>query len=46
VKTIGDELMIRTADPADGVRLGIRIVDELAFHGSPPVRVGITQRPC
>ena len=41
VKTIGDELMIRVDDPAQGVRLGMRIVDELAFHGSPPVRVGI-----
>jgi YHS domain-containing protein len=41
VKTIGDELMIRVDDPVDGVRLGMRIVDELAFHGSPPVRVGM-----
>ena len=24
--------MIRVADPADAVRLGLRIVDELAFH--------------
>jgi adenylate cyclase len=41
VKTIGDEVMIRVADPAQAVRLGMRIVDELAFHGSPPVRVGM-----
>jgi YHS domain-containing protein len=41
VKTIGDELMIRTDDPNEAVRLGMRIVDELAFHGSPPVRVGV-----
>ena len=41
VKAIGDELMIRVSDPAAAVRLGMRIVDELAFHGSPPVRVGM-----
>jgi adenylate cyclase len=41
VKTIGDELMIRADDPLEAVRLGRRIVDELAFHGSPPVRVGV-----
>ena len=41
VKTIGDELMIRVDDPAEAVRLGMRIVDHLAFHGSPPVRVGM-----
>ena len=45
VKTIGDEVMIRVADPADAVRLGLRIVDELAFHESPPVRVGIHSGP-
>ncbi len=45
VKTIGDEVMIRVADPVDAVRLGIRIVDELAFHGSPPVRVGMHSGP-
>ena len=41
VKSIGDELMIRAEDPVGAVQLGIRIVDELAFHGSPPVRVGV-----
>jgi class 3 adenylate cyclase len=41
VKSIGDELMIRVEDPVGAVNLGIRIVDELAFHGSPPVRVGM-----
>ncbi|HEU4980330.1 MAG TPA: adenylate/guanylate cyclase domain-containing protein [Solirubrobacterales bacterium] len=45
VKTIGDEVMIRVSDPVDAVRLGMRIVDELAFHGSPPVRVGIHSGP-
>ena len=41
VKSIGDELMIRVEDPVGAVNFGIRIVDELAFHGSPPVRVGM-----
>jgi adenylate cyclase len=41
VKTIGDELMIRVTEPEKAVRLGMRIVDELAFHRSPPVRVGM-----
>jgi class 3 adenylate cyclase/YHS domain-containing protein len=45
VKTIGDEVMIRVADPDTAVRLGMRIVDELAFHGSPPVRVGMHSGP-
>jgi class 3 adenylate cyclase/YHS domain-containing protein len=41
VKAIGDELMIRVEDPVRAVQLGRRIVDELAFHCSPPVRVGM-----
>jgi adenylate cyclase len=41
VKTIGDEVMIRAADPDTGVRLAVEIVNQLAFHGSPPVRVGL-----
>jgi adenylate cyclase len=45
VKTIGDEVMIRTADAKTAVRLGTRIVDELAFHRSPPVRVGMHSGP-
>jgi adenylate cyclase len=45
VKTIGDEVMIRAGDPATAVRLGMRIVDDLAFHGSPPVRVGMHSGP-
>ena len=45
VKAIGDELMIRVADPTHAVRLGMRIVDELALHGSPPVRVGMHTGP-
>jgi adenylate cyclase len=45
VKSIGDELMIRVEDPVGAVRLGMRIVDELAFHRSPPVRVGMHSGP-
>lgn len=45
VKTIGDEVMIRVDEPVNAVRLGIRIADELAFHGSPPVRVGMHSGP-
>jgi adenylate cyclase len=45
VKTIGDEVMIRVADPVKAVRLGIQIVEELAYHGSPPIRVGMHSGP-
>ena len=41
VETIGDEVMIRVEDPGEAVRLGIQIVDRLAAHRSPPVRVGM-----
>jgi adenylate cyclase len=41
VKTIGDEVMIRVRDPRTAVRLGTEIARELAYHGSPPVRVGM-----
>lgn len=45
VKTIGDEVMVRTRRASDAVDLGRRIVDELARHRSPPVRVGIHSGP-
>jgi adenylate cyclase len=45
VKTIGDEVMVHLADPSRAVALGLRIVDELAKPGSPPVRVGIHSGP-
>ncbi len=45
IKTIGDEVMIRVREPAEAVRLGLRIVDELAAHGAPPVRVGMHAGP-
>jgi adenylate cyclase len=46
VKAIGDGLMIRCPDPADAVRLGLCLVEELAQDaGFPPVRVGIHTGP-
>lgn len=45
IKTIGDEVMVRTDDASDALELGCRIVDQLAAHGSPPVRVGIHSGP-
>lgn len=46
VKALGDGIMLRCADPAAAVRLGLRIVDELGTDpGCPPVRVGIHTGP-
>jgi adenylate cyclase len=46
VKAIGDGLMLRCSDPGDAVRLGLRLMDELAAEGDfPPVRVGIHTGP-
>ena len=46
VKAIGDGLMIRCEHPADAVRLGLCLVDELAQASDfPPVRVGIHSGP-
>lgn len=46
VKAIGDGLMLRCADPRGAVRLGLRVVSELADESSiPPVRVGIHTGP-
>jgi adenylate cyclase len=42
VKTIGDALMLRIPDPADGIRLAIKISSGLlGEHGAPAVRVGL-----
>ena len=42
VKTIGDALMLRVREPANGVLLGLRIAhDILSGHGAPAVRVGM-----
>jgi adenylate cyclase len=46
VKTIGDAVMLRIEDPAQAVRLGLRIVHDLmAGHGAPGVRVGMHHGP-
>jgi adenylate cyclase len=41
VKTIGDEVMVSLDSPERAVALGLRIVEDLAHPGLPPVRVGI-----
>lgn len=41
IKTIGDEVMIRVAEPSEAVKLGIRITEELSAPGEPPVRIGM-----
>jgi class 3 adenylate cyclase/YHS domain-containing protein len=42
VKTIGDAVMIRGADPAAAIRLGLGIVADVGRqHGFPTVRVGM-----
>jgi len=46
VKTIGDALMLRILDPAQAVRLGLRIaLDLLRGHRAPAVRVGLHHGP-
>src|SRR5712691_6014424 len=46
IKTIGDAVMLRVSDPADAVRLGMRIAHEIgAQHGFPIVRVGMHTGP-
>jgi adenylate cyclase len=46
VKTIGDAIMLRSDDPAQAIRLGLRIVGELdEVPGFPAVRVGMDTGP-
>jgi class 3 adenylate cyclase len=46
VKTIGDALMLRTADTGAAIRLGLCIVHDVgARHGFPLVRVGMHTGP-
>jgi adenylate cyclase len=46
VKTIGDGLMLRCEDPADAIRLGLRLVEDPdAAPDSPALRVGIHTGP-
>src|SRR3954451_21197265 len=46
VKSIGDALMLRIPDPAEAIRLGLRITGDLMReHGAPAVRVGMHHGP-
>jgi adenylate cyclase len=46
VKALGDGLMLRCPDPQAAVKLGLRVVEDLATDGNvPPVRVGIHTGP-
>jgi adenylate cyclase len=46
IKTIGDAVMLRHADPSDAVRLGMTAAhDVIAGHGFPAVRVGMHHGP-
>ncbi len=46
VKTLGDAVMVRIADPAEAAAAGLRIVSRaLPGGGDPPVRVGIHYGP-
>lgn len=46
VKTIGDAVMIRAPSPDEGVRLGLRIVQEVGVqHGFPSIRIGMHTGP-
>jgi adenylate cyclase len=45
VKTIGDAVMLRIPDPAEAIRLGVRIVDGLMSDPGPVVRVGLHHGP-
>ncbi len=44
VKVLGDGVMLRCGDPADAVRLGLRLIDQQEGV-LPPVRVGIHTGP-
>jgi adenylate cyclase len=42
IKTIGDAMMVRCADPREGVELGLRISEEIAGEDElPPLRIGV-----
>jgi class 3 adenylate cyclase len=42
IKTLGDGLMARCADPAAGIGFGLALVEELeSERGFPPIRVGV-----
>jgi adenylate cyclase len=41
VKTLGDAVMVRIADPTEAVAVGMRIVSSALAPADPPVRVGV-----
>src|SRR5207302_7294029 len=42
IKTIGDAMMVRCADPREGVELGLKISEEIAGEDDlPPLRIGV-----
>jgi adenylate cyclase len=42
IKTIGDAMMVRCEDPGEGVKLGLRISEEIAGEEDlPPLRIGV-----
>jgi adenylate cyclase len=45
VKTLGDAVMVRVADPAEAVEAGLRVVASALGAEDPPVRVGIHYGP-
>jgi adenylate cyclase len=46
LKTLGDGIALRCEQPADGIALAVRLVDELdALPGFPAVRVGVHSGP-
>jgi adenylate cyclase len=46
VKAIGDGLMLRCGDPRAAVKLGLRVIEDVAGEdGVPPVRIGIHTGP-
>jgi adenylate cyclase len=45
IKWLGDGVMFHFADPAQGVRAALEMVDELAAAGLPPAHVGLHTGP-
>jgi adenylate cyclase len=42
IKTIGDAMMVRCADPLEGIELGMKISDEISAQDDlPPLRIGV-----
>lgn len=41
IKSIGDALMIRLADPVSGTKLGLRLTGDMGSHGWPALAVGL-----